>query len=344
MNLFELTCEELAGELKSRYGKGLYHAAAVCREVFKSGNAAFAEAPEFARSPELARRLAEDVRLPSCRIVARREGEVTKFASVLSDGSIIESVVIPSNGRTTLCISSQVGCRMGCGFCVTGAMGFKRNLSVEEIVWQVHAARSGLGGRVDNIVFMGMGEPFDNFENVMRAVDVMSDQRGLDIARRRITISTAGHADGIRKLAALGPGARNLRLAVSLNAADDALRTTLMPINRKYPLARLGEELRAFPLGRDGVIFIEYVLLAGINDSPEDAGRLARYLKGLKVRVNVIAFNEGDGPGTYTAPSPDDVRRFCGRLAEEKLFVRLRRSRGRDIMAACGQLGASLSR
>jgi 23S rRNA (adenine2503-C2)-methyltransferase len=339
VNVFALTCAEVAGEMSRRYGKGLYHAAALYREIFKKGNTSLAGVPELSRSPSLALQLTEDLRLPACRITARQQDGVIKFASVLAGGHLIESVIIPSRGRTTLCVSSQIGCRMGCRFCLTGGMGWVRNLTVEEIVWQVYAARFELGHQIDNLVFMGMGEPLDNFANVLRAVGVMSDQRGLDIAHRHITLSTAGHADGIRALAALH--LHKLRLAVSLNAADDGLRSTLMPINQKYPLGRLKEELLAFPLGKDGIVFIEYVLLAGINDSRAHAQQLARYLDGLPVRVNVIAYNGGSA-AAYEPPSPEQLRRFCGWLADHKIFVRLRQPRGQGIMAACGQLGAAL--
>jgi 23S rRNA (adenine2503-C2)-methyltransferase len=338
LKVFEMTCADLAGEMSRRYGKGMYHAAALYRELFKRGNTSFADAPEFLASPSLTGRLAEDVTIPRCRITGRQEeGGVVKFASAMADGHLIESVLIPSRGRTTLCVSTQIGCRMGCTFCVTGGMGFVRDLTVEEIVWQVYAARFLLDRRVDNLVFMGMGEPLDNFENVMQSLRVIPDQRGLDIAHTHITLSTAGHADGIRKLAALN--LRKLRLAVSLNAADDGLRSTLMPINRLYSLGRMKEELSRFPLGKAGVIFIEYVLLAGVNDGREHADQLVRYLEGIPARVNVIAYNKS-ASANYSAPPAEHVRRFCGWLADRRIFVRLRRSRGQGIMAACGQLGA----
>ena len=341
MNIFALTCGQLADELSLRYGKGLYHAAALYREIFQNGTLSFVHAPEFAESPSLAKQIADDIHIPSCRIVSRQEEDgVVKFASALDGDLIIESVIIPANGRTTLCVSSQVGCRMGCTFCVTGDMGLKRNLTVEEIVWQVYAARFTLERQVDNIVFMGMGEPFDNFDNVRQALRVITDQRGLDIAYRHITVSTAGHADGIRKLAA--QNLPTLHLAVSLNAADDYLRTSIMPINRKYPLNLLKEELSTFPVGKNGTILIEYVLLAGINDSVEDAQKLASYLEGLPVRVNVIAYNSGSST-SYKTPNQAHARRFCKTLFEKNVFVRLRQSRGHGIMAACGQLGASWS-
>ncbi|MEW6666802.1 MAG: 23S rRNA (adenine(2503)-C(2))-methyltransferase RlmN [Thermodesulfobacteriota bacterium] len=337
MNVLAMTCAELAGEMSRRYGKGMYHAAALFRELFKRGNTSFAVSPEFLASPSLAARLAEDVTFPNCRIMERQEEDgVVKYASAMADGHVIESVLIPGRGRTTLCVSSQVGCRMGCRFCVTGGMGFVRDLTVEEIVWQVFAARFLLARRVDNLVFMGMGEPLDNLVHLAQALRVIGDQRGLNIALSHITVSTAGHADGIRKLAALN--FPKLRLAVSLNAADDPLRSTLMPINRLYPLGRIKEELRRFPLDREGVIFMEYVLLAGVNDGREHADQLAGYLEGIPSRVNVIAYNRG-ASANYSAPPPERAHRFCGWLKDRKIFVRLRPSRGQGIMAACGQLG-----
>lgn len=342
MNVFRFTCRDLACEMSLRYGKGIHHASALYREIFKKGNTSYIEIPEFLHSPALGEQLAGDVCLPSCRIVStQKEAGVVKFASALADDHVIESVVIPALGRTTLCVSSQVGCRMGCSFCTTGGMGFLRNLTVEEIVWQIYTARFTLGHRIDNIVFMGMGEPLDNVDNVVQAVRVMNDQRGLDIALSHITISTAGHADGLRSLAALD--LRKLRLAVSLNTADNGLRSTLMPINRRYPLELLKEELRLYPLARDSVIFLEYVLLAGVNDSWDDAQKLIHWVQELPpVRVNVIPYN-GDGASTFISPTPAQILRFSAWLKEGRVFVRVRQSRGREIMAACGQLGASLS-
>ncbi len=216
---------------------------------------------------------------------------VTKIVFSLADGLRVESVWIPMPRRSTLCMSSQAGCRMGCAFCRTGSLGLLRNLAAEEIVGQVYAVRHGLGRAIDNIVFMGMGEPLDNFDNVVQAIRVLSDQRGLDIAHSHMTISTAGLTDGIRRLGELGwPG---LNLAVSLNAADDELRSQLMPINAVHPLALLKQALQAYPLRKKGVFFIEYVLLKGVNDSRGQAARLARFLEGLPVRVNVIGYNPG---------------------------------------------------
>jgi 23S rRNA (adenine2503-C2)-methyltransferase len=225
---------------------------------------------------------------------------------------------------------------MGCVFCRTGAYGLIRNLAADEIVGQVYAARHVLGRKVDNIVFMGMGEPLDNFDGVAQAIRVLSDQRGLNIAHSRMTVSTAGLPAGIRRLGA--QAWPTLHLAISLNAANDDLRSQLMPINRRYPLAVLRQALHSYPLRNKAVLLIEYVLLKGVNDAPAQAVELARFLDGLPVRVNVIRYNPGPC-GPFERPTEDDCRRFCNWLAGEGLFVRVRASHGRSILAACGQLG-----
>lgn len=338
MNLFAQTCAETDDELRRRHGKGLHHAAAIYRHVFAQGGVSFVDLPEFAHAQPLARQLTGDVRWPACRLATQQEeGGVLKFAIELADGPRIESVILPAARRSTLCVSSQAGCRRACRFCATGAMGFLRDLQPEEIVWQVYAARFLLKRPVDNVVFMGMGEPLDNFAAVCQAIRVLNDQHGLDIACRHITLSTAGHVDGLRALAATPPP--RPRLAVSLHATTDALRQQLMPINRVYPLAPLREALRTFPFGPRGVVLIEYMLLAGLNDSRADARRLAQYLEGIPARVNVMACN-GGGAVHFAAPDPAHLARFGGWLAEEGLFVRTRVSRGAGLRAACGQLGA----
>jgi 23S rRNA (adenine2503-C2)-methyltransferase len=261
---------------------------------------------------------------------------VTKLIYRLHDGHEIESVVIPMTHHTTLCISCQVGCRMRCRFCETGRMGFYRNLTVEEIVGQVYTAKIVLGISVRNIVFMGMGEPFDNFDAVIQAIRVMNDPRGLNIAHSHITVSTAGRIDGIRKLAALNWP--RLNLAVSLNAPGDTIRSQLMPINRQFSMDDLRQALADYPLRKSGCFLVEYVLIKGINDAKEHAGELARFLKPLRVRLNLIAFNPGP-VSCFKPPSEAGLHRFRDWLVKEKVFVRLRSSRGQKIMAACGQLG-----
>lgn len=337
MNILGLSFAQFLAEVEKQHGKGLYHARAAYRQVFRKGSKELSGLSEFQNVPELARNIEKQIRLPECRIVGQQESRVSKFVSAMEDGQVVETVIIPAAGRATLCVSCQVGCRMGCRFCATGRMGFVRSLRAEEIVWQVFAARFLLKRKIDNIVFMGMGEPLDNCEQVLQAVGVISEQRGLDIAPRHITISTAGHVDGIIQLekAAIP----NLRLAVSINTADDTLRNHLMPINRRYPLDRLKSALHGYCLQEGGVVFVEHVLLAGINDSLETADRLAGFLFDLPVRVNVIAYN-GDGAAPFFAPPENRVRQFCKWLSEKGIFVRRRPSLGRSISAGCGQLAA----
>jgi 23S rRNA (adenine2503-C2)-methyltransferase len=337
MHLFSLTCTSFADALHEGWGKGMFYAAAVYRHVFKRGATDIAATPELARAGLIKQELqhAFDVSAPAIADVVEQDG-VTKIVFSLADGLRVESVWIPMPRRSTLCISCQVGCRMGCAFCRTGSLGLLRNLAVEEIVGQVYAVRHVLGHAIDNIVFMGMGEPLDNFDNVMQAVRVLSDQRGLDIPHSHMTISTAGLTDGIRRLGELcWPG---LNLALSLNAADDELRSQLMPINDLHPLAHLKQALRSYPLRKKGVFFIEYVLLKGVNDSCGQAAELARFLEGLPVRVNVIGYNPGPA-SLFESPGEETCKLFCAWLAREGIFVRMRPSRGQGIHAACGQLG-----
>ena len=334
----EYTYPELARALHLRYGKGAFHAAAALREIYRRGNPGFHTAAEFQRPPGLARQIAADLQMGAGRpIEARQEGGLVKFVTLLEDGGRVESVIIPMETYHTVCVSSQVGCRMGCRFCVTGRMGFKRNLTVAEIVGQVYAARFTYRADVRNVVFMGMGEPLDNLEHVARAVAVMEDQRALDIARRYITVSTCGLVPGINALAQRFTP--SVPLAISLNAADDATRSRLMPVNAKYPLKALQKALDDYPLSKAGRLLVEYVLLKGVNDRLEDARRLVAYLDPQRVKINVIPYN-GDDQGRYQPPSEDRLQRFSNILREAGHAVRRRTTRGAGVMAACGQLGA----
>jgi 23S rRNA (adenine2503-C2)-methyltransferase len=342
MKLFELAFSQLASEFQKRYGKGAYHAAAVFREVFVKGNVDYGEAPEFIRSKGFYERLREDLEIdatPVCE--TKREGDVTKFATLLRDGLKIESVVIPMATHATLCVSTQAGCKMGCKFCETGRMGFSRNLTTEEIAAQVFKAKFLFGADIRNIVFMGMGEPLDNFDNVVRSILVMEDQRGFDISKRYISVSTAGRVDGIRRLAALNWP--RLNLAVSLNAPNDRIRSRIMPINDKYPMAALREAMIDFPAKKNGAVYVEYVLIKNVNDEREHARELAEYLRPVRAKVNLIPYNPGKRP-LFDPPDEEEVDRFLEWLVEERVFVRKRSSKGRGIMAACGQLGARESR
>lgn len=259
-----------------------------------------------------------------------------KFLFALEDGHRVESVLIPEEDRLTLCISTQVGCGMGCTFCLTGKGGLVRNLKSSEIINQVLVVQSGLpsGQRLTNIVIMGMGEPLANYNNTIKAIEVLTDPLGPAIGARRITLSTSGLVPRIKKL---GESALNINLAISLNASTDEQRNLIMPINKKYPLAKLLGACKEYPLKHRRMLSFEYVLMEGVNNSPEDARRVAKLLKGIRCKINLIPFNEFPG-APYKRPSEDSVLRFQEILASHHYSVFIRKSRGSDILAACGQL------
>ncbi len=337
MHIFSLTSAECCDAIHERWGKGRYHGLGAYHQVLRHGSLHIAEAAEFSEAPALARKISStfDLAVPEIEKITEN-GDNAKIVFSLHDDERVEAVWMSMPRRATLCISTQAGCRMGCVFCSTGARGFTRDLLPEEIVGQVWAARHRLARPVDNLVFMGMGEPLDNFDNTAQAIRVLSDQHGLDIAHRRITVSTAGLPEGIRRLGQLGWP--RLNLAVSLNAARDSLRSRLMPINRVHCLQELKQALLSYPLRKRGVFFIEYVLLKGINDGPEQAAELIGFVAGLPVRVNIIAYNPGPD-SIFESPGEDKCRLFCNRLADAGVFVRLRSSRGQSLRAGCGQLG-----
>jgi len=252
-----------------------------------------------------------------------------------SDGHRLETVLIPMGDFYTQCVSTQVGCRLGCTFCLTATMGLSRHLGAHEIVDQVHIGRSvDLGDqKIRNYVFMGMGEPLDNMDHLVRACRIMIDDKGLNISGRRITVSTAGLANRIPELGHEVP----VNLAISLNGSTDEQRTEIMPINRKYNMAELKKALLEFPLPKRRRITIEYVMLGGFNDSLADANRLSRYLHGLRVKVNLIPWNPFE-EGDYKRPSDDGVRAFQKILVNKGIATSIRISKGLDIGAACGQL------
>ncbi|XHC24341.1 MAG: 23S rRNA (adenine(2503)-C(2))-methyltransferase RlmN [Phycisphaerales bacterium] len=256
-----------------------------------------------------------------------------------------ESVVIPmatrSGSRTyTLCVSSQVGCAMNCGFCETAQMGLIRSLEVGEIVQQWYAAKHYLGEEIKNIVFMGMGEPLDNPEAVLGTIGVLTDHHGPALAMRHITISTVGRLDGLAMLRerVQDHGWKQLNLAVSVNAPNEVIRSQIMPINRAMPLAKLVQMLEEWPLKSSKAICAEYVLIPGVNDQDEHADELSALLKNVRCCVNVIPYNpRRDSP--WPAPEEESVERFLRRLESNGQFCKRRRTKGRDTMAACGQLG-----
>lgn len=260
-----------------------------------------------------------------------------KFGFHLEDAQMIESVLIPEEGRSTLCVSSQVGCAMGCTFCLTGGMGFRRNLTVAEIVNQVCAVRDWIlendEDPLTNIVFMGMGEPLANLENLIDAISLLTEQRGLNFASRRITVSTCGLIPQMRHL-----GERtDVNLAVSLHATDESTRSKIMPINKTYPIRELIAACKSFPSKKRQRIMFEYTLLESINDSDDDAVRLAGLLRDVPCKINLLAMNPTDDT-RYKSPDKSQVLRFQKILREQGYTVFIRQSRGEDISAACGQL------
>lgn len=280
-------------------------------------------------------------RLDDYRVEHSRDGAV-KFAFHLHDGEWIESVLIPEEDRNTLCLSTQAGCAMGCVFCCTGAMGFRRNLSVAEIVNQVCAVRDWMlaregYGRLTNLVFMGMGEPLANFSALLDSISLFTEQRGLDFSNRRITVSTCGLIPQILRLGE----SSDINLAVSLHAADHELRSQLMPVNERYPLADLIEACRRFHKKRRKRIMFEYTLFAGLNDSDQDAKKLAKILTGVSCKINLLAVNS-IGNKKFRAPDMERILHFQTILRNYGLTVFIRQSRGQDISAACGQLAGAL--
>lgn len=295
---------------------------------------------DFASMTDLSRDSRERLQESACLALPRVEREQTsrdgtrKLLLRLEDGERVETVLIPDEDRLTQCVSSQAGCAMGCAFCRTGAAGLSRNLSAAEIVGQVVLGqRLAAPARVTNVVFMGMGEPLHNLEQVAGAFRVMSSDHGLNITRRRLTVSTCGLVPAMRRL----PAEMLPSLAVSLNATTDEVRDRIMPVNRRHPLAELLGAMRELPLPARARYTVEYVLLGGVNDTLEDARRLVRLLSGLRCKVNLISYNpHEDSP--FRAPEPAAVEAFQGHLLEKNFTAVVRRSRGQDILAACGQL------
>jgi len=287
---------------------------------------------------ELRTTLAADFTLTTPDIVTRERSTdgTEKFLLRLADGRQIESVFIPDTPATTFCISTQVGCAMACAFCLTGRMGLVRNLTAGEIVGQVRVLTAALELRntAFNIVLMGMGEPLHNYDETMKALRILADDHGFAVPPRRVTLSTVGLLPALERLAR-EPIMPNL--AISLHAPTDLQRGALVPINRTYGVADIIEACKRFPLKRRNRITFEYVLLAGVNDSPTDARKLATLLAGVKAKVNLIPLNAAAGI-PFERPSDDAIDRFAKTLSERGLTVSVRKSRGRDIRAACGQL------
>ncbi len=279
--------------------------------------------------------------LETVRVLGSRD-TTRKFLFRLADGNLIESVLIPASpalygsrsDRRTICVSTQVGCAYGCKFCASGLEGWKRNLRADEIVDQLISVERESGERIDNVVFMGMGEPLANLENVLRAIAIINAPWGIGIGARHITISTSGLVPQIRKLA---EQPSQIRLAVSLHAATDAVRDRIMPVNKKYPVAALFDACRYYTQQKKQRITFEYILIAGVNDSGEQARELARHARDLEAKVNLIPYNTVEGLG-WDRPSRERQQKFLAILRNAGVAATLRREKGHDIAAACGQL------
>jgi 23S rRNA (adenine2503-C2)-methyltransferase len=334
-DLAGLELPALEQELEAR-GVPRFHARQLYRWIFKRGVTDIDLMTDLSKS--LRTRLRGEFALNTPAIASDEQSSdgTRKFVLRLHDGKRIESVFIPDTPSMTFCISTQVGCAMACDFCLTGKMGLVRHLSAAEIAGQVRvlAAATTMLDFPFNIVLMGMGEPLHNYDSTMEALRMLRSEHGLAISPRRVTLSTVGIVPGLEKLARepLMPN-----LAISLHATTDEQRTQLVPLNRRYPLADIIETCRRFPLKNRNRITFEYVLLAGVNDTPDDARRLVKLLTGIKSKVNLIPLNPAPGI-PYERPTDERVNRFAQILADRHITVSVRKSRGRDIRAACGQL------
>jgi len=291
-------------------------------------------------SKEVRGLLSENFTIRMLEVVERHHSAIdgsTKYLFRLADGNAVETVLIPQKNRTALCISSQVGCAMGCKFCKTADMKLVRNLTQGEILGQILGVQRELppGEKITNVVMMGMGEPLHNYQTVINALEIMIDDFAFGLSRRKITVSTVGLAPEIEKF---GKDTK-VKLALSLNATTEEGRRELMPITRKYPLEEVIEACRRYAFGSKHKVTFEYVMMSGVNDSIEDAKRLSRLGSHVPCKINLIPYNEYPG-SPYQRPSEEKVRSFFKYLADRHFQVNIRYSKGLDVMAACGQLGS----
>lgn len=316
-------------------GKEKYRARQIMKWLYTGGATSFAEmttlARDFRTRMEDLTRIAE----PAIDRIQTSQDGTKKVLFRIKGDLFIESVLIPGRNHWTACISTQAGCAMGCSFCLTGRQGLRRNLLPSEITGQMTMLRRHTpeGPEIKNIVLMGMGEPLANYENTLKAIRILTSDHGLGFSSRKVTVSTCGIAPSIVQL---GKDVC-VNLAISLNAPDDRRRDELMPVNRKYPLSVLLKACRDYPMPGRRMLTFEYILMAGVNDSPADADKLARLLRGLHCKLNLIAFNEFPG-SPYRTPTPEAVSAFQQILLDHHYTAILRASHGRDILAACGQL------
>ena len=349
-DILDLDRDELALELESSFNLPGYRAKQLIQWLYRERVRDFSAMTNVSKA--LREQLAATYRIfrPEPAGVRLSSDGSRKFLFKMDDGALIESVLIRQTKRYTLCISSQVGCAIACQFCRTGLMGLKRHLKTSEIIGQVLAVQDAIEElrktdpnppeQFQNIVFMGMGEPLHNIENVIRAVKLLNDELGMNFSSRKITVSTSGLVPAIKEFGASGAGAN---LAVSLNATTDEIRTEIMPINKRWPLEELLAALREYPLRSRKRITIEYVMLRGVNDSDEDLRRLPKILRGIPVKVNLIPYNNNTGLG-FEPPSREVIQRWQDGLLQHGLNATIRWSKANDISGACGQLATESGR
>lgn len=333
-DLKNMTLEEIESFVAGM-GKEKYRARQIFKWIYQTGAASFDEMTNLSKDfRSQMKDLSRISSLEIAKIQIARDG-TKKILFRLEDGLFVESVLIPGANHWTLCVSTQVGCQMGCRFCFTAKSGFKRNLLSSEIVDQTVQAKwkTNEGPSINNIVLMGMGEPLANYDNTLKAINILSSDYGLAFSTRKITLSTCGIVPMIERLGRDSA----VNLAVSLNAPNNRIRDELMPINKKYPMESLIRTCLNYPMPRRRRITFEYTLIAGVNDSPEDARLIVRQFKSLKCKFNLIPFNEF--PGTpYKTPSREAVNAFHKVLVDNHLTAITRASHGKEILAACGQL------
>ncbi len=335
-NIKVFSLEELKSEMAD-LGLESYRARQIFLWLWQRGVSDFDSMTNL--SKDLRRKLSNDYYIGQLKIIEdHRAGDDTiKLLLGLEDGEMIETVFIPEGRRQTVCVSTQVGCPLGCSFCASGKIGFIRSLAAWEIVDQILRIRDRLKVRVSNVVFMGIGEPLLNLNEVLRAISIINSDSGLNIGARHITVSTAGIIPGIRSLARFSVP---VKIAISLNSTTDTVRNRLMPINRTNPLRRLFNAIRYYVKIQHRRVTFEYILIAGVNDQPEDASRLIRLLRGIPSKINIIPLNEIPGSG-LKRPDDEQVLKFIDQLKYGPVAVTLRKSRGKEIMAGCGQLRAN---
>lgn len=341
-DLRNLTQDEIV-QYVEELGQPAFRGRQIMSWLYRPGITDFAEMTDLAKKFRIV--LSENARIYQFTnpIIQRSSDGCVKFGFPLEDGKIIESVLIPEPDRNTLCVSSQVGCAMNCSFCLTATMGFLRNLSPSEIVNQVVAVGEFLRNekkgkligpdRVTNIVFMGMGEPLNNLDNLIKSISILTEQRGLDMTNRRITVSTCGIVPKMERLGL----ETDVNLAISLHAVNDKTRDLLMPVNNRYSLEELLEACRTYPMAKRKRIMFEYILLKDINDSDDDARDLAEILRDIPCKINLLPYNESPGI-PYKSPSRNRIYAFQKIVRDSGYSVFIRSSRGDDISAACGQL------